>query len=178
MRRRRTRLGFRPPAAEFITAPGAQWVALVDEGGSFTLDATATVRYGAGGTFNSLSLAAGTYVCGNALFGDPVPGLFKVCQLFVPPTFLTDPFIGWVLPFLNADGSPLTDLLGIQVWRSTTDDFSTADLMTDPYVEPQALGWTDANYSTGVVYYYWLVALDSEFTASDAIRQLPRQYTA
>jgi hypothetical protein len=176
--RRRTRLGFRPPAAEFVTAPGAQWVALVDEGGTFVLPDEATVRYGASGTFNSLTLSAGTYTCGNALFGDPTPGVFKTCQLYVPPEFLTTPTIGWIPPFLAADGSELTDLLGIRVYRSTTDDFATADLMTDPYLDPELREWTDRSYELNVTYYYWVLAINDSFTESDAVRQIPRRYTA
>ena len=109
-------------------------------------------------------------------------GLLRVGLRFTAPPVvvadvLDDRNIAWILPFLNADGSPLTDLLGIKVYRHTANDFAAADLMTDPYTDPNALVWRDEGASTGVLYYYWLVAMDSEGTDSDAIAQITRQYT-
>jgi len=52
----------------------------VKEGQSFTLNAPSPVWYGAGSKFTVKPLSAGTYVCGNALFGDPNYGVVKACK--------------------------------------------------------------------------------------------------
>ena len=112
-------------------------------------------------------------------------GLRFTAPPVVAPTVLDDRNIAWILPLLNADGSPLTDLIGIEVWRHTTTsgitDYATlqaaATLLTDPYVDPAALVYRDESAATATLYQYWLVALDSEFTPSDILLQIPRQYT-
>ncbi|RZL55449.1 MAG: hypothetical protein EOP70_09940, partial [Variovorax sp.] len=52
---------------------------LAAENGTFKLASASVVAYGANGTMVQKSLAAGTYSCGNALFGDPLMGVFKSC---------------------------------------------------------------------------------------------------
>jgi hypothetical protein len=52
----------------------------VKEGVSFKLSTASAVWYGAGSKFTVKSLQAGTYVCGNALFGDPNYGVVKSCK--------------------------------------------------------------------------------------------------
>lgn len=112
-------------------------------------------------------------------------GLRFPTPLPVTPSVLDDRNIAWTLPLLNADGTPLTDLLGIEVWRHTTNsgitDYATlsaaATLLTDPYVDPTALVYRDDAAPTGTLLYYWLVALDSEFTRSDILPQINRNYT-
>jgi hypothetical protein len=52
----------------------------VGEGTSFRLSAPSAVWYGAGAKFTVKSLPAGTYVCGNAVFGDPNDGVVKSCK--------------------------------------------------------------------------------------------------
>lgn len=50
------------------------------ENGRCSFTGTRTVAYGAGGTFTTKSLTAGT-ACTNAVFGDPVPNTVKSCFL-------------------------------------------------------------------------------------------------
>ncbi|WP_424949836.1 NPCBM/NEW2 domain-containing protein [Deinococcus sp.] len=58
------------------------WSNLATESQNFTLSATSTVRYGSGSSWIQKTLAAGTYSCSNATFGnDPAPGVSKVCQV-------------------------------------------------------------------------------------------------
>ena len=74
------------PAPVFSASPtaGGTLAKLADEGGSFTLTATATVRYGAGTTFVERSVT-GTGQCTNDFFGsDPAVGTGKSCYLFTP----------------------------------------------------------------------------------------------
>lgn len=58
----------------------ASWVKVADEHESFTLAETMEVRYGTGTSWNSKILPAGTHLCENSVFGDPVIGLLKECQ--------------------------------------------------------------------------------------------------
>ena len=74
------------PAAVYSSSPtaGGTLAKLTDEGGSFTLAATGTVRYGAGTSFVELSVT-GTGQCTNEFFGsDPLVGTGKACFLFTP----------------------------------------------------------------------------------------------
>jgi hypothetical protein len=63
--------------------PPSDWIKLADEGGSFTLNGTQPVRYGAQSSWIERTLQ-GTGACTNAFFGaDPLPGVNKFC--FGPP---------------------------------------------------------------------------------------------
>lgn len=55
------------------------------EGQSFTLPIPATVRYGVDTRWNTASLKEGAHVCGNELFGDPAPFVFKACEVIATP---------------------------------------------------------------------------------------------
>jgi hypothetical protein len=58
----------------------AGWTFLVDEGQAFSLSSPQTVRYGAGNTWEQLTVSSGT--CGNLFFGgDPLPNVFKHCEV-------------------------------------------------------------------------------------------------
>jgi hypothetical protein len=59
------------------TTPQLQQLGKQD--GSFTLSKTTVVSYGANNTFNQKTLAAGTYSCTDAFFGDPIWGVVKGC---------------------------------------------------------------------------------------------------
>ena len=70
---------------------GGTLTKLADEGGSFSVTGTATVRYGAGTTFVEKSVT-GTGQCTNDFFGsDPAVGTGKSCFLFVPTPAATAP---------------------------------------------------------------------------------------
>ena len=56
------------------------WARVANEGQSFTLTTTTTLRYGSGTLYVQRTLAAGTYTCNNALFRrDPRPQYAKAC---------------------------------------------------------------------------------------------------
>jgi Flp pilus assembly pilin Flp len=75
--------------------PAPTWNHCADEGGYCDFSGTANVRYGANNTY-----AYGSYFngvsCSNAVFGDPIVGVYKSCEVFqiassasptpVPPT--------------------------------------------------------------------------------------------
>ena len=71
-----------PPvyAAATTTAGGGTLTKLADEGGSFTVAANSTVRYGANTTFVD-KVISGASTCTNDVFGDPLPGVGKACFL-------------------------------------------------------------------------------------------------
>jgi hypothetical protein len=52
----------------------------VQEGRYFKVVASTPVWYGSGSKFTVKALAPGTYLCGNALFGDPHHGVSKSCK--------------------------------------------------------------------------------------------------
>ncbi len=61
------------------TAPVLTWTQCATEGGTCTVSGTRQVRYGANGTFTTRSVT-GSVSCTNGVFGDPLPGVNKVCQ--------------------------------------------------------------------------------------------------
>ncbi|MDP9044201.1 MAG: DUF1800 domain-containing protein, partial [Pseudomonadota bacterium] len=72
-----------PVYASSSTA-GGTLTKLADEGGTFTVTGSGTVRYGAGTTFVEKTVS-GAGQCSNDFFGtDPVIGTGKACFLFVP----------------------------------------------------------------------------------------------
>ncbi|RZL55874.1 MAG: hypothetical protein EOP70_08620, partial [Variovorax sp.] len=64
---------------------GTALTLLTAEFGTFKLASASTVSYGANGTMVQKSLAAGSYVCGNQLFGDPLSGVAKACYSTLTP---------------------------------------------------------------------------------------------
>jgi probable HAF family extracellular repeat protein len=59
--------------------PSLTWTYCANEGQTCTVPTSRQVRYGANGVF-SYRTAAGAFECGNAVFGDPVPGVDKTCS--------------------------------------------------------------------------------------------------
>jgi len=57
---------------------------IAGQSGAFTLSNTTAVSYGANGAFNTKTLIAGSYVCGDPLFGDPAWGVPKACYVQAP----------------------------------------------------------------------------------------------
>jgi hypothetical protein len=60
-------------------APTTTTAQVAAQNNSFTLSAATVVSYGANGSFNKKSLAAGTYSCTDQFFGDPIFGVVKAC---------------------------------------------------------------------------------------------------
>lgn len=100
----------------------------------------------------------------------------------IPPSVLSDRVIAWEEPLLNADGSPFTDPLRVEVWRHTTNAGITtyADLETTATwiadVLPGIGQYEDTAAATGTTWHYWVVMVDSEGTTSDLAYQTPRLY--
>ena len=83
----------------WLLSPGASvpeilyWQFIAGENQSFVLLTETTVRYGAQGVFATLTLPPGTYSCSNSLFGDPIGGVVKACEIpgSEPVNCTTDP---------------------------------------------------------------------------------------
>ena len=66
-----------PPAAP---TPAPQWTFCATEHDYCSFSGTATVRYGENGTFTTRVLTNGTR-CDNSVFGDPLYGILKHCDV-------------------------------------------------------------------------------------------------
>ena len=66
-----------PPPAP-TPAPAAAWVACANEGGTCSVPSTRRVRYGANTTFDYKTVTD-SIACNNAVWGDPLFGVFKAC---------------------------------------------------------------------------------------------------
>jgi len=66
------------PAPTPTPAPAETWTACGNEGATCTFPGTREVRYGANGVYAS-KIVAGATACTNAVFGDPIPNVFKAC---------------------------------------------------------------------------------------------------
>uniref|UniRef100_UPI0019D40EC1 hypothetical protein n=1 Tax=Aquimarina pacifica TaxID=1296415 RepID=UPI0019D40EC1 len=62
-----------------------EWVTIANEREVMNFSGTKTIRYGANGTYVT-KVVTGNTTCGNAFFGDPLPGVGKVCQECVAST--------------------------------------------------------------------------------------------
>jgi hypothetical protein len=65
-----------PPPPEVL-----YWSRIAGENESFILLTESQVRYGANGVYTTLILEAGTHSCSNNLFGDPLGGVVKSCEV-------------------------------------------------------------------------------------------------
>jgi hypothetical protein len=63
-----------------IAVSNADWAEVAVEHSSFTLTEAGEVRYGKGDNWTTKILGPGTYSCDNSVFGDPYPGIAKVCE--------------------------------------------------------------------------------------------------
>jgi hypothetical protein len=63
-----------------VTAPSSNWTFCAAENQFCTFSGTKQVRYGANNTFLVQTLTGGTQ-CSNAVFGDPIPGTVKHCDI-------------------------------------------------------------------------------------------------
>ena len=81
--------------------PDALWQRIAAEGGKFIIPDKRAVRYGARENW-IIKISSNLVECTNAFFdGDPVPGVVKTCEVFVPdmvfePNWLTNPY-GWFI---------------------------------------------------------------------------------
>lgn len=64
------------------------WQRCAGETGTCAFAGVGTVAYGASGAYRQATLTGGTS-CGNAVFGDPIPGTGKACYLAAPPPTVT-----------------------------------------------------------------------------------------
>ena len=71
--------GLAAPTATAV--PPAAWTFCANENSFCSFSGTAPVRYGANGIWVTLTKTNGT-PCTNAVFGDPIYGTFKSCQVF------------------------------------------------------------------------------------------------
>lgn len=67
-----------------IPASTSTWTVCAPENGTCSFTGTRNVRYGAMGIFNTRTLTNGT-ACNNTVFGDPVPGIAKQCEVNSTP---------------------------------------------------------------------------------------------
>lgn len=84
--------------ADKTQASQTVWVQCADEYQFCNFTGTRTVRYGANSTWviKELSARSGGTFCGNAVFGDPVAGVNKRCELAVPASSLATTIAGTV----------------------------------------------------------------------------------
>jgi len=64
----------------------------------------------------------------------------------------------WTAPTTNADGSPLTDLHGYEVYRSTSPTGTFTQINT---TDVQTTSYTDTSVTNGVTYYYKVTCADT-----------------
>ena len=94
---------------ETVNAPAAGWTKIADEGSSFTVTGTKTVRFGAGSSWIQMSVT-GTGQCTNVFFGsDPAYGTFKECDVLnSAPVTTTTTLISSLNPAMVGQSVTLT----------------------------------------------------------------------
>jgi hypothetical protein len=124
--------------------PVETWTQCAQEGELCAFTGTRRVRYGAGEEWAVRDIVAinGGVQCGNTVFGDPVFGVRKSCELssVIPPQQPEPPAptvgsasLSWNAPTHNVDGSPLTNLAGYFIAYGATCDARTETVqVADP----------------------------------------------
>ena len=64
--------------------PSGTWASCANEGQTCTFTGTKEMRYGANGTFTAARTFSSPTSCTNGVFGDPLPGVAKHCELRDP----------------------------------------------------------------------------------------------
>lgn len=71
--------GGEPPPPPPPPPPGDTWTKCANEGGVCVFSGTTQVRYGLNGTY-AIRTASDSIGCNNQVFGDPLPGIVKICE--------------------------------------------------------------------------------------------------
>ena len=79
-----------PPPPPPTTSLPSVWTRCADENGVCAFQGTAAVRYGANNVYVQKTLTDGT-PCTNAVFGDPIFGVFKRCDYIDPAALVGSP---------------------------------------------------------------------------------------
>jgi parallel beta-helix repeat protein len=150
-----------------VTAPSGNWTFCAAENQFCAFSGTKQVRYGANNTFFVQTLTGGTQ-CSNAVFGDPIPGTVKHCDInstaqisgIGPQTAITCPagaadiFPGQSIQLIiNANVGATTFCLHKGVYpitasiRPKTGNTFVGEYVLDPQGQPQPAildgsGWT------------------------------------
>ncbi|SFV17006.1 hypothetical protein [Pseudoduganella namucuonensis] len=77
------------------TVMTSDWTKCAVEDGTCSFTGTKQVRYGLDGKYASRTLT-GPVACNNATFGDPYPGVDKICEISDPPAPTTTTTTSWV----------------------------------------------------------------------------------
>jgi hypothetical protein len=75
-----------PTSSTAAALEDEHWEKIADEGQSFTVTGTQTVRYGAVSSWVTKTMT-GSALCGNSTFGDPLVGTVKLCEVLVVDTW-------------------------------------------------------------------------------------------
>ena len=114
------------------------WIPVANENGSFTVDTTTQVRYGADGIYATQTFEPGTYSCSNGVFGDPIGGVVKHCEI----GSLTEPVA------VNCTVDPANPDCAI---KAITDPSSIADEVVDNAVADATISNTSTTDTSPIV---------------------------
>lgn len=153
------------------------------EGGVCAFSGTRLVAFGAKSSFVVKSLS-GPVSCNLTTFGDPLVGVAKKCYLAIETTAVAPPpeptpapapvdqslTLSWAAPTINSDGSPLTDLVGFQIYYgSAPGAYST----TVAVASPSTLTYRFDNLPSGT-YFAIVKGINSAGIESDASTELSK----
>lgn len=102
--------------------PAEQWTFCANEWQTCRFTGTRRVRYGANTTWAERDATDGVE-CRNSVFGDPLPGVTKRCELRAAssePPATGSATLSWTPPTQNTDGTALTNLAGYRVSYGTS----------------------------------------------------------
>lgn len=110
------------------TATAWVFLGLEDDAVTLTVPSGTVVRYGSGSAWVQQTIST-PFKCSNGQFGDPLPGVGKQCERSTGPAPVTGrAVVSWAAPTTNADGTPLTDLVGYRVLWGTAPGTYTNSL--------------------------------------------------
>ena len=95
--------------------PSGTWTSCANEGQTCAFTGTKEIRYGANGTFTAPRTFSSPTTCTNGVFGDPLPGATKHCELRDPAS-----------PSPVVDSSPPSQPSNLAVTAATTASVSLA----------------------------------------------------
>lgn len=125
----------------------SRWIKLTDENGTFTLNKTGVVRYGADGVYDYKNLEPGTYSCSNGAWGkDPIGGVYKACDLGSNTTTTTPTLPKTTTTTTVTDSTSM--LLDPVTTTTTTSPTASTSPTTVSVIEPVTSTSTTTNTSS------------------------------
>jgi Flp pilus assembly pilin Flp len=138
------------PSQTPTSTPTPTWTTCAAEDGFCSFTGTTEVRYGANGTWTSGTYTNGV-LCANSIFGDPIVGTAKTCQILISTSIPTDTAIPTNTAIPTDMAIPTASPTPMPTWTTCAVENVFCSFSGTAVVRYGAIGfWASGTYTDGV----------------------------